>query len=116
VSGWTQVNAPTVNLVSYTNSGLSASTTYYYRLRAWNASGDGAWSAVVSAVTSSTGLVDHMFGPAAAQAIPDCFITVYDTQGRVIMVGNRFMAHQKLSPGVYFVKTAAGVQKMFLLD
>lgn len=39
---------------SFTDSGLSSSTTYRYRVRAENAGGPSAWSAVASATTQST--------------------------------------------------------------
>src|SRR5262249_8338008 len=39
------------NVISYNNTGLSASTTYYYRVRASNASGDSAYSSEANATT-----------------------------------------------------------------
>ncbi len=41
------------NTTSYSVTGLSASTTYYFRVRAANASGDSAYTAAVSATTSA---------------------------------------------------------------
>jgi hypothetical protein len=40
---------------SYSNTGLSASTTYYYKVRAEGATQDSAYSAVASATTSASG-------------------------------------------------------------
>jgi titin len=48
---WTQVAALGSNVVTYTDSGLSSATTYYYRVRAWNAGGDSAWSNLANATT-----------------------------------------------------------------
>lgn len=43
--------APAQGTRSYVDSGLTVSTTYYYRLRANNAQGSSAWTPVVSATT-----------------------------------------------------------------
>jgi hypothetical protein len=45
----------TANTTTYSNTGLTASTTYYYRLRSYNASGNSSYSNEVSATTSATG-------------------------------------------------------------
>ncbi|MBC8012089.1 MAG: fibronectin type III domain-containing protein, partial [Burkholderiales bacterium] len=50
-TGWTQIAAPAANATSYSDSGLSAATTYYYRVLATNAAGDSAASASASATT-----------------------------------------------------------------
>jgi hypothetical protein len=49
-SGW--ATAGTVTTTSFTDTGLSAATTYYYRVTASNSIGDSAPSAVVSARTA----------------------------------------------------------------
>src|SRR4029079_2991752 len=38
--GWSQIATPNANATSYSNTGLSASTHYFYRIRATNAGGD----------------------------------------------------------------------------
>ncbi|MFY9615690.1 MAG: N,N-dimethylformamidase beta subunit family domain-containing protein [Candidatus Dormiibacterota bacterium] len=48
-SGWTQVGTSTTT--SFSNTGLSPSTTYYYRVLASNATGDSGPSTVASAAT-----------------------------------------------------------------
>jgi len=48
---FTQVATATANATNYGDSGLAASTTYFYRVRATNAVGDSAYSAVASATT-----------------------------------------------------------------
>lgn len=50
-SSWTQITSA-ITATSYSNTGLSTGTTYYYRVRATNASGDGAYSGTASATTS----------------------------------------------------------------
>jgi hypothetical protein len=46
---WTQIATPGVNVTGYTAGGHKSGKTYYYRVRAWNASGDSAWSNTASA-------------------------------------------------------------------
>ena len=49
---FTQIAVAGATAVSYPDSGLSASATYYYRVRATNASGDSPYSNTASATTS----------------------------------------------------------------
>ena len=56
VSGWTQVGTTGANVVTFSNTGLSASTRYYYRVFANGAGGNSAASTVASAVTQSLAL------------------------------------------------------------
>src|ERR671910_2457348 len=51
VSGWAQVGVTGRDVVSFSDTGLAASTTYYYRVVASNSSGDSAPSVIVSATT-----------------------------------------------------------------
>ncbi|HWS87543.1 MAG TPA: fibronectin type III domain-containing protein [Pyrinomonadaceae bacterium] len=46
---FTQIAAVAVNTISYTNTGLTSGATYYYRVRAYNANGDSAYSNTASA-------------------------------------------------------------------
>jgi endonuclease I/fibronectin type 3 domain-containing protein len=46
---FTQITTVTANTVSFTNTGLSSGATYYYRVRAYNANGDSAYSNTASA-------------------------------------------------------------------
>jgi hypothetical protein len=56
-SGGTYAQIATVgtNTTSYADTGLSAGTQYYYRIRAYNGSGDSAYSAEASATTLAAG-------------------------------------------------------------
>lgn len=51
---YTQITTVGANATTYSNTGLSASTTYYYRVRAYNANGNSASSSVASATTSAS--------------------------------------------------------------
>jgi len=48
-----QIAAVGANVTSYSNTGLTASTTYYFRVCAWNAAGDSAY-VTASATTAGT--------------------------------------------------------------
>src|SRR6202171_1802064 len=50
---FTQITVAGATAVSYSDSGLSASTTYFYRVRATSASGDSPYSNTASATTQS---------------------------------------------------------------
>lgn len=50
-SGWEQIATPSAT--SYNNTGLTGSTTYYYRVRATSTSGTSAYSSDVSATTNN---------------------------------------------------------------
>jgi hypothetical protein len=58
-SGWTTINSPAANVTSFNNTGLTASTAYYYRIRAI---GDGVtylnspYSSTQNGTTSAPGL------------------------------------------------------------
>jgi chitodextrinase len=48
---WTQIGTTGAGVTSYSSSGLSASSTYYYRVRATNLAGDSGYSSMASATT-----------------------------------------------------------------
>jgi hypothetical protein len=50
---WAQIATVGSNVTSYSSTGLSASTTYSYRVRATNTAGDSAYSNTASATTSA---------------------------------------------------------------
>jgi hypothetical protein len=52
-TNFTQVGSVGAGVTSYSDSGLSASTTYYYRVCAYNAAGNSAYTAVASATTQA---------------------------------------------------------------
>ena len=56
-SGFSQIATVGANITSYQNSGLSASTTYYYRVCAYNSAGDSIYSNTASATTQSATVI-----------------------------------------------------------
>ena len=52
-SAWTQVDTVGADVTSYQDAGLEPSTTYYYRVYAYNAAGNSATSNVASATTGA---------------------------------------------------------------
>jgi carboxypeptidase T len=48
---WTQIITVGANITAYSNSGLTCGSTYYYRVRAYNAGGESDYSNVVNATT-----------------------------------------------------------------
>jgi len=54
-SGFTQIASLGANSTYYENTGLTAGTTYYYRVRAYNSSGTSAYSNEASATTQAAG-------------------------------------------------------------
>lgn len=52
-STWTQIASLSANVTTYTDSSLASATTYYYRVRAYNAGGDSAYTNVASATTQT---------------------------------------------------------------
>ncbi|GAB4422141.1 MAG: hypothetical protein Fur0044_20000 [Anaerolineae bacterium] len=50
-SGWTQITTVGTNITTYNNTGLTCNTRYYYRVRAYNGSGDSTYSNTANATT-----------------------------------------------------------------
>jgi hypothetical protein len=53
--GWSLIFTTAANAVTYTNTGLSPSTPYFYRVRAVNGVGNSAYSNTVNATTNAGG-------------------------------------------------------------
>lgn len=50
-TSWTLIATTAANATTYSNTGLTEATTYYYRVRATNASGNSGYTSVASALT-----------------------------------------------------------------
>lgn len=62
-TGWANVASPSAGATSATISGLSASTVYYFRVRAVNSYGNSDWSSVVSATTQAANINARPIAP-----------------------------------------------------
>ena len=65
---WTVLNSSNAG-TTYSSTGLSANTTYYYRVRAYNASGNSAYSTTANATTQATSYLNPapvLTGPSTA--------------------------------------------------
>ena len=54
-SGFSQISIVGVNATVYSNTGLSPSTTYHYRVRAYNSAGNSSYSNTTSVTTDANG-------------------------------------------------------------
>ena len=54
-TNFTQIDVVGANVSTYSNTGLAASTTYYYRVCAYNSSGNSGYTSVANATTQSSG-------------------------------------------------------------
>jgi len=52
-ANFSQISTVAANLTSYSNTGLTASTTYFYRVRAFNNAGSSGYSNLASATTAA---------------------------------------------------------------
>jgi hypothetical protein len=75
-TGWTVIGTPATN--SFNNTGLDAATQYFYRVRATNPGGAGAYSSNANATTSSGG-----FAPSALAG----YFAEYDAQAEAVRRG-----------------------------
>ena len=51
---WTSIRTNAANSITYTNGGLTASTVYYYQVKAYNSSGSSGYTPVKSATTGNS--------------------------------------------------------------
>ena len=56
---YSQIVIANANMTSYSNTGLTASTTYYYRIRAYNSAGNSSYSNETNATTLSASLQNN---------------------------------------------------------
>jgi hypothetical protein len=59
-TGWTQIATVAANVTTHANTGLSCGTTYFYRVRAYSASGDSTYSNTANTITSDCSYSMHL--------------------------------------------------------
>ena len=113
---WAQVATVGANVTSYASTGLAASTTYSFRVRAYNTSGDSGYSNTASATTSAGGsgggayLWSTHFGSSmSADSATPVGIAV-DSTGAAVVLG--YMSGHASFGGSLF--TSAGATDIYL--
>ncbi|HYV29606.1 MAG TPA: fibronectin type III domain-containing protein, partial [Candidatus Binatia bacterium] len=66
---WFQITTTAANGTHYSNSGLSAGTTYYYRVAAFSSRGNSANSAIASATTFAAAPCTYTLSSASASIV-----------------------------------------------
>jgi hypothetical protein len=76
-SGYAQINTVGANVTTYTDPGLAHSTTYHYRVRAYNSAGDSGYSNESSATTPSCNfIVSPLLVTVSPSGINPCTVNV----------------------------------------
>lgn len=77
--GFTEISSVSANVEEYTDTGLSAGTTYYYRVSAYNASGESSYTSDSAATYSSGSTPDSPTGLyASAESSTSIYMYWYD--------------------------------------
>jgi len=84
---WSQIATVAAGVVSYSNTGLTASTSYSYRVRANNAAGDSAYSNTASATTLAAPVPTTTYSLFSTTAVPSILA---DSDTVATEVGVRF--------------------------
>lgn len=105
-STWTEIAVTAAGVVSYSNTGLSAATLYYYRVRGYNSAGNSAYTSTASATTLGTTAGGGGAGGSGAgsSACDDpLYATAADVQGRVWM--SNLVINQTSEPSIGEIET-----------
>ena len=76
-TGWTTITTTGANVTSFSDTSLSSSTTYYYRVYAYNISGASKYSNVVSATTPCVPVHSAVaYSASGTFTVPSCITSV----------------------------------------
>ncbi len=80
---WALIKTTGANITAFSSTGLSASSLYYYRVRAYNGQGNSAYSNEASATTLPIGVSLHaqIQGPAAGNLAASILVKIYSPGG-----------------------------------
>jgi hypothetical protein len=67
-TGWTKIGSTAAGVLTYSDTGLTPNTTYFYRVRGTNLAGDGGYSPVASGTTLAHLFSDNFSGPTLGSA------------------------------------------------
>jgi hypothetical protein len=100
---FSQIGTTAAGVTTYGNSGLTASTAYYYRVRAYNTTGDSGYSNTASATTQGTAsagahLWSEVRGPQSLTDVTQLGRLAVDASGNIFVVG-RFSGTADLGGG-----------------
>lgn len=122
-SSWSEIGVTAANATSFSSAGLTASTSYFYQVRATNAAGNSAYTNVASATTnavtfttyrasSETTVSGTRTGTFAATTASD---NVYESIREILSTGNAnrrysFLEHR------WTVNVTAGTNPVFFVE
>ncbi len=81
-TSWVLIAAPASNAASFQDTGRSASTSFYYRIRAVNSAGASAYSGVATATTAALNVITGGPGASGAPGLTAFRITWLDNGGK----------------------------------
>ncbi|MBM4253497.1 MAG: fibronectin type III domain-containing protein [Deltaproteobacteria bacterium] len=76
-TGWATITTTAANTVSYSHTGLTSSTTYYYRVYAYNGAGSSTLSNVANATTPCVAVHGSLaYSSSGSFTVPTCITSV----------------------------------------
>jgi len=112
VGGYQLISRTEVNAVSFTDFGVSGSTTYTYRIRAVNSGGGSAYTAAVNVTTPA----NLPIPPENLSATAFSSTQIQLTWADLTNIETGFRVERKLAGGTYAVVTTTGANAVQYLD
>ncbi len=105
-STWAEITTVGSNITSYQNTGLIASTLYYYRVRAYNGAGNSAYTSPVNATTHAAATVPSISAPATSTGTFTVTMT-YPFSGTLGSTSDGYYLEESTSPTTGFSVVAS---------